>query len=129
MQEKKLLYANLTFKIRGILFKVHNKIGRYCSENQYCDLIEEYLNEAGLKYEREKILPKMFSSEKEGRNKVDFLIEDKIILEIKAKRIITKEDYFQVQRYLSSLNLKLGILVNFRSMYINPKRILNSSAT
>ena len=65
MQSNKLLYADLTFKIRGVLFKVHNKLGRYCSENQYCDLIEECLKEAGLKYEREKVLPKMFVSERE----------------------------------------------------------------
>ena len=61
------------------------------------------------------------------RNIVDFLIEDKILLELKAKRIISKEDYYQVRRYLESLNLKLGLLVNFRDRYLKPKRILNSN--
>lgn len=69
----------------------------------------------------------MFKEEREGRNKVDFLIENKVILEVKSKKIITKDDYFQRRRYLSVLNKKLGILVNFRSTYLHPKRILNSS--
>ena len=76
---------------------------------------------------RERILPQSFIGEKSGRNKVDFLIENKVILEIKSRRIITKEDYYQVRRYLETLKLKLGIIVNFRNLYLRPKRILNSS--
>ena len=55
----------------------------------------------------------------------DFIIDKKIILEIKAKRIITKDDYYQVKRYLVSSNLQLGIIVNFRQKYLSPKRVLN----
>ncbi len=124
----RIIYPDLCFKINGILFKTHNQLGRYCSESQYCDVIEELFKEILVKYEREKVLPPAFKGEKEGRNKVDFLIDDKIISEIKAKKILTKDDYYQVRRYLTSLNKKLGILVNFRSLYIYPKRILNSVA-
>lgn len=95
---------------------------------QYGDSIEKYLKAQNISYEREKILPSMFEGEEKGRNKIDYLIEDKIVLEIKAKRVIEKEDYYQVQRYLKALNKKLGILVNFRNSYIHPKRILNSQA-
>ena len=122
----KLIYPELSYKINGILFETHNRLGRFCSENQYSDLIEELLKENKLKYEREKILPPLFENEMKGRNRIDFLIEDKIILEIKAKRILGREDYYQVKRYLKSLNKKLGILVNFRDKYLKPKRILNS---
>lgn len=57
-------------------------------------------------------------------NILDFVVENKIALEIKAKRIITKEDYYQMQRYLQESNLKLGFLVNFRNRYIKPARII-----
>lgn len=124
----KIIYPELSFKINGILFKTHNLLGKYCSETQYSDLVEKLLKESRLKYEREKTLPPIFDGEKYGRNKVDFLIEDEIILELKSKKIITKDDYYQIKRYLTLLNKKLGILVNFRSSYIYPKRILNSSA-
>ncbi len=104
MLTDKLLYSDLTYKIRGILYKTHNQLGRFCNEKQYCDLIEAFLKEQNIKYEREKVLPKMFEGEKEGRNKVDFLIENIVILEIKTRRIILKEDYYQIKRYLVSFN-------------------------
>jgi len=121
----KIFYPDLSYKINGILYKVHNRLGRYCNEKQYGDMIEELLKKEGIKFEREKILPKMFEGEKEGRNKIDFLIEEKIVLEIKAKTIIEKSDYYQIMRYLKILNKKLGLLVNFRNRYLRVKRVIN----
>ena len=127
-QFSKVVYPELSYKITGILFDVHNNLGRFCNEKQYADFLENELKKLKVKYEREKILPKAFESEMKGRNRIDFLINNKIILEIKAKRIIIREDYYQVKRYLVAFNKKLGLLVNFRDKYIRPKRILNSSA-
>lgn len=124
----RLIYPELSYKITGILFIVHNELGRFCNEQQYADAIEEKLKKSKIKYEREKVLPPSFNAENEGRNKIDFFIENKIILEIKAKRMLIKENYYQVQRYLIAFKKKLGLLVNFRDKYIRPKRILNSSA-
>ena len=126
-QPTKLIYSDLTFKINGILFEVQNELGRYCNESQYCDRIEELLKARGIKYEREKILPISFKGEVPGRNKVDFLIEDKLVLDAKAKRIVLRADYYQMQRYLQALNKKLGIIVNFRDPFLKPKRIINSA--
>lgn len=123
----KLIYPELSYKITGILFSVHNEIGRFCNEQQYSDSIESHLRKADIKYEREKVLPRSFDGEQEGRNKIDFLIDDKIILEIKAKRLLIKDDYYQVKRYLVAFNKKLGLLVNFRDRYIKPRRIINSN--
>ena|SRR3989344_5328906 len=122
----KLIYADLTYKINGMLFDVQNELGRYCNEKQYCDAIETRLKQEDIGYEREKILPVSFQGETPGRNKVDFLIEGVLVLEVKAKRIVNRVDYYQMQRYLKALNKKLGILVNFRDQAIKPKRILNS---
>jgi len=121
-----LIHPNLSYKLSGILFKVHNELGQFRAENEYGDLIENYLKENGLNYEREKVLPISFENDQQ-RNRVDFLIEDKIILELKAKNFIDKEDYYQIKRYLEALNKPLGILVNFRRKYITPKRIINFS--
>lgn len=123
-----IIYPDLSYKINGILFKIHNELGKYCNEKQYCDSIEAHLKELKIEYEREKILPISFEGESKGRNKIDFLVENKIILEIKAKRITSREDYYQARRYLSTLNKKICFIVNFHSEYIKPKRILNSQA-
>lgn len=121
-----LVFPELSYKINGILFKVHNNRGRFCNEKQYADAAEQLLKENNINYEREKIIPESFLGEHKGRNKVDFIIDDRIILEIKAKRLLLREDYYQMRRYLEAFNLKLGLLVNFRNQYIRPRRILNS---
>lgn len=128
MKQTKPVYYELSYRISGILFTVHNERGRFCNEKQYGDAIEHHLKLQGIPYEREKVLLESFSGEHAGRQKVDFLIDNKIILEIKAKRITERIDYYQVKRYLVALDKKLGILVNFREKFLTPKRILNSSA-
>ena len=125
----KIIYPELSFKINGILFKIGKQLNRFRNEKQYCDAIELALQNERIKYEREKILPPSFDGEHEGRNKIDFLIEEKIILEIKSKPFITKNDYYQVKRYLTSLNKKLAILVNMRYYYIKPIRVLNADTS
>lgn len=126
---KDIVYPELSFKINGILFGVRKSLGRYKNEKQYCDAIEDELKKNKIDYEREKILLESFDGKQKGRNKVDFLIENKLILEIKSKSFITKEDYYQIRRYLDCLNKKLCILANMRRYYVNPKRILNSGVS
>ena len=85
-RKSKLIYPELSYKITGICFDVHNDLGRYCREKQYCDLLEKKFNESDIANIREYIV-------KGKGNRVDFLIEEKIILEVKAKRFILKETF------------------------------------
>lgn len=124
----KVIFPELSYEITGILFKIHNELGSFLNEKQYADAVEKLLKEEKIKYEREKDLPVSFEGEQKGRNKVDFILENKIILELKSKRVLPRDDYYQVRRYLEAANLKLGLLVNFRDKYLKPKRILNSKA-
>ncbi|MBU2542322.1 GxxExxY protein [Patescibacteria group bacterium] len=112
-----LIYPDLSYRINGILFSVHNEVGQYGREKQYGDLLETKLKENGLNFKRE------FRIGSTG-NIVDFIIDDKIILELKTKRILEKNDYEQVQRYLQQTKLKLGLLINFRNKYVKPTRIV-----
>ena len=121
----KVLYPELSYKIYGLCFEVHNRLGRFRNEKIYADALEESLIKDNIKYQHEHALDKSFEGEKARRNIPDFIINDQIIIDIKAKRIITKEDYFQMKRYLVSSGKKLGIIVNFRQTYLNPKRIVN----
>lgn len=123
---KDIIYKDLSYRINGVLFKVRKELGIYKNEKQYGDAIEREFKNENIIYEREKIIEPSFQGEAKGRNKVDFLVEDKIVLEIKAKPFITKEDYYQVRRYLDALQKKLGIVVNMRRYAINSKRVLNA---
>lgn len=118
---KEFLYGELTYELNSCLFSVHNELGRFAREKQYADLLEKKLKEAGIRYQRELRAG-------DSGNVFDFLIEDVIVLELKAKPFLLREDYVQVQRYLHTANMRLGILVNFRSRYLQPKRILRPDA-
>ncbi len=55
----------------------------------------------------------------------DFILEKKIVVDLKAKKFVTKEDYNQMLRYLKGGGYRLGLIVNFRNTYLKPKRIAN----
>jgi GxxExxY protein len=114
---EKVLHPELSYKITGILFDVHNELGPYAREKQYGDLIEEKFKESKLPYEREIRIGN-------SGNVLDFILDKKIILELKAVRIVTREHYRQIQNYLQQTGLDLGLLINFRSKYLKPSRII-----
>ncbi len=113
----KVVYPELSYTITGILFAAHNELGPYAREKQYGDLIEKKLKEIKMPYKREIAIA-------DTGNILDFLIDEKIILELKSARIITKENYRQIQNYLQQANIKLGLLANFRNKYLKPIRII-----
>ena len=114
-----LFFPKLSYKITGILFAVHNELGRFCSERQYCDFLEQKLKENNIQYIRERNINRNIEGDRVG-----FCIENKIVIDCKAKKFITKDDYLKMQRYLQNSGKKLGIIVNFRNTYLRPKRIV-----
>jgi len=123
---KKILYPDLCYKLTGLFFKTHSKLGRFCREKQYSDELERLFKDHSINYKREFELQNLMPEEFIKGNKIDFLINNDVLVEIKAKKFVTKEDYYQMMRYLESGNLELGLIVNFRNSYLKPKRILNS---
>lgn len=115
--QQKLIYPELSYLITGICFDIHNSAGRFCREKQYADLFEARLKELKLPYKRELRIGK-------SGNIIDFIIDGKIIVEFKAKTVIVKEDYFQLQRYLQASGQKLGLLINFHSNFLKPIRVV-----
>jgi GxxExxY protein len=118
----KIIYPELSYAIVGICFEIHNRLGRFSREKQYCDFLERKLQEIHVPYEREYTIGKT-------GNRVDFLIDGKLILEVKAKRFVLKQDFYQLQRYLQISGKKLGLIVNFRNRYLKPIRIIRIDTT
>ncbi|MBI2086823.1 MAG: GxxExxY protein [Candidatus Zambryskibacteria bacterium] len=105
------------------MFEIHNQLGRYCREKQYGDALEKLLKLHNLEFKREKTAPVELIDNK-STNKVDFIVDNKIVLELKAKSILQKNDYYQIQKYLQASGHKLGFIVNFRNKYLKPIRII-----
>lgn len=120
----KVILRELSYEINGLLFHVHNHLGRFCKEKVYCDAIEHELKERKIHYAREHIVPIQIDNVVFTKNRADFLVEDQLILEIKAKRFVSREDYLQTRGYLTALNLPLALLINFQQRFLTPRRIL-----
>jgi GxxExxY protein len=121
-----VIYKDLSYKITGLLFEAHNKLGRYKSEKEYGDFIEILFKENKIPYQRECRVNSSIGDKIICRNISDFIIDNKIVLELKTVGFLNKIFYYQVKKYLSELGLKLSILVNFREEYLKPKRIINN---
>jgi len=113
----KIIHPELSYLVTGVCFSVHNELGRYAREKQYGDAIEQKLDESRIPYKREVRIG-------DSGDIVDFVIDDKILIELKAVRFLLKEYYFQIQRYLQTSRLRLGLLINFRNRYLKPVRIV-----
>lgn len=118
---KDIIEKELSYQLVGIFFHVQEQLGRYCREIQYCDALEQELKIRKIQYQREYSIPVA------GRlsNRIDFLIAARVIVDVKAKPFVEREDYDQMRRYLQSANVKLGMIVNFRNKFLLPKRVLN----
>ena len=109
-----LLYPELSNRILGIAMQLHREMGCGFKEKVYQDAFEVLLKEVGIKYEREKHIDLVFHGIKlEHDFYYDFLIEDKIGVELKAMSEIIGEFEAQIINYLHVSNHKLGLLLNF----------------
>jgi len=123
--KEKLVYPELSYILMGILFEVHNKLGTKYQEKHYQKAIEIKLKELKIPYQREVKVEIEFGHENLGDFFLDFIIDNKIVLEIKKVWQITQDDIKQVLRYLKATKLKLGIIANFRHKRLEYRRIIN----
>ncbi len=125
MKTNELIYGDLSYKLMGILFTVHRKLGNSYQEKYYQRATALALDEAKIPYEREVMINLSFNNQSIGKYYLDFVIDDKIALEIKAVPRINDEYYQQLLAYLDAANLKLGIVANFRTKRLTYKRLIN----
>lgn len=121
----KLVYPKLSYKLMGILFGIHRKLGNSYQEKYYQRAIEVALKKEKLPFEREFLINLKYEEEKIGKYYLDFVVDNKIALEVKTVPFL-KSDYIkQVLAYLDASKLKLGIIANFRTERLTFKRLVN----
>lgn len=125
LKRKDLVYSELSYTIIGILFEVYNNLGPGHKEKYYQNAIAVAFKPAGISFKQQIYCPLIFKNNRVGDYFLDFLIEDKIVLEIKSGEKFLKQNISQVYSYLKVKNLKLGILANITKEGLKFKRILN----
>jgi GxxExxY protein len=121
----KIIYPELSYEIMGALFEVHGKLGNRYKEKYYQRAAALAFDERKLKYKKELAVSLLFQNKIIGKYYLDFLVEDKIIVELKTVTEISYNEVRQVWAYLKAKNLRLGILANFRSKSSTYKRIVS----
>ncbi len=120
-----LLYKEISYKIIGACMEVHKELGKGFQEIVYGDALEIEFKKQKIPYCREKGFDIIYKGIKLKRKYyADFVIDDVIILEIKAISILTNGNFKQTLNYLAASNLRLGLLVNFGENSLTYKRII-----
>lgn len=122
------LYKELTYIIRGAAFEVANSLGLGLKENVYQKALEVSLKQKKLSYEREKSINVTFHDTRVGSFKPDFIIDDKVIVELKALPFIGKIEEKQLWSYLKGSNYKIAYLINFGGEKLDIRRIIYDTA-
>ena len=120
-----LKYKEITEKIIGAAMKVHATLGNGFQEVIYQRALEIELKDSGLKFAREFCMPVYYKGRQIGERRVDFLIDDKISVEIKAVIKLEPVHFAQARNYLEAYNLEVGLLLNFGSISLEFKRLEN----
>jgi|TARA_R100000789_G_C2999489_1_gene148382 GxxExxY protein len=120
-----LLYKQESYTIIGVCMEVHRELGKGFSEMVYGDALEIELINNNIKYKREVKFNITYKGDLLSHFYVaDFIIDNKIVLEIKAIENLTKSHVKQTLNYLAASKLKLGILANFGEDSLTYKRVV-----
>ena len=120
-----LKYKEITEKIIGASMKVHAALGNGFQEVIYQRALEIELTELKVPFAREFSMPVYYKNQKIGERRVDFLVDGKISVELKAIIILEPVHFAQAKTYLEAYNLEVGLLINFGSISLQFKRLQN----
>ena len=119
------LHEDLSYKIRGACFSVHNDLGGGHKEALYQRALAIELEKLGIGFEKEKTLPVLYKGVNIGVYRPDFVVNKEIIIELKAVDIMPKTFEVQLTNYLKSTGLSLGFLINFGPKKVEVRRRIN----
>jgi len=125
LKRKDLVYPDLCYQIIGILFEIYRQLGSGYQEKYYQKILATELKRCGLPYQEQVATPLIYKGNKIANYFLDFVIDNKIVLELKKGDRFSQRHIEQVLAYLKATNLKLGIIANFTKNGVRFKRIVN----
>ena len=119
-----LAHEDLTGRIISCAIEVHKSLGPGFLESVYETALLVELRHTGLQVEQQKILPIIYRGAIVGEHRLDLLVENKIIVELKATSALEDIHFAIVRSYLKASRLEHGLLLNFATMPLTIKRVI-----
>jgi len=119
------VYPELSFKIIGCAFAVHNSLGSGHLEKTYHNALFIEFKKEKLKFVSKQKIKIVHGNDEVNNYFPDFIVEENVIVEIKRRNRIVTKDFEQARRYLSSTGKKLALLIHFGIESVTVKRVVN----
>ncbi|CCQ48847.1 GxxExxY protein [Crocosphaera watsonii WH 8501] len=116
---------DITYKVIGCSMKIHNTLGNGFQEVIYQRCLAIELQKVGLTFEREKEQPIYYEGIHVGTRRADFVVENKIIVELKAVINLENVHLAQAKNYVVAYDFSVGLLINFGATSLQYKKIFN----
>ena len=123
--KQKHSFEKLSELIIGAAIKVHKELGPGFLESIYEEALKIELTESNIGFESQNEIKIEYHGKNVGTHRLDLVIEEKIVVELKAVKELTDSHFAQLISYLKATNLKVGLLLNFSKPTIEIKRIVN----
>jgi GxxExxY protein len=122
---QKYSFDKLSETVIGAAIKVHKELGPGFLESIYKEALKIELSESNIRFASQNEIKIEYHGKNVGTHRLDLVIEEKIIVELKAAKELTDAHFAQLISYLKVTNLKVGLLLNFSKSTLEIKRIVN----
>ena len=119
---QEFLYKDLTYAIIGAAIEVHRILGPGFLESVYEEALAHEFELRGIPYERQAKLAVRYKEIIAGEFRADFLVDGKVVVELKAIKALTEGDEAQLLNYLKGTGYRVGLLLNFGAPSLEHKR-------
>jgi GxxExxY protein len=119
-----IIYRDLSYQIMGAIFEVHKELGPGFLEAVYHKALVEEFSRRGMKVETQKTIDLVYKDKKIGVHRLDLVVDDKVVVELKTVERFSIYPKAQLTSYLKASGYKLGILVNLSKSKVEYQRVL-----
>ena len=125
LKRQDLIYPELSYRILGCAYKVHNELGGGLKEDVYQKALALEFQKQSIQFNEQQGIPVEYGGKIIKRKRGDYVVENLITVEIKSGKRIRYKDFKQTKEDLILQNYKLGLLIVFGREHVTHKRVLN----
>ena len=122
--KKELIHGDLSYKIIGIMYNIYNTIGPGFQEKYYQRAVSQMLTKEKIPSLEQVKADFYLDGQKIGKYYLDFVVDNRIVVELKSKNLFSRRDIKQVLGYLKKTGIEVGLLVGFSTEHLKIKRII-----